>query len=189
MNKFMTAVLVASLAFTGLTQGQTPPTDAPPAQDAKSTPQKFTYDDLGKMLESMGYTIHPQKDKEGKLYGFNIELTRGSQTVTFRISLSPSQEVIWLDMDLMAFNEKEPATPALLLKFFGEHDKLWPAYMVYYANINRLQMSMPLKGPNFTPALIRTTLDSFVDKLQIVKDAYAAVKKEEAKSKDPSPLP
>ena len=182
MKTLMTAALLAAFALTGTIQGQTGPAKDPIGSE-KTQAKKMTLDDLQQLLDAMGYNLRPGKNAEGKVVGYFFDLTRGSDTIT--VYLNVVGDNIWIDTVLITFNEKTPASLPVVLGFLAEQDKLWPAYVVYYPKTKVMEMAQCVKGPNITPAMIRTSLESFMDKFGIVKNAYQAAKaREEAEAKE-----
>jgi hypothetical protein len=182
MKTLMTAVLVSALTFTGLASGQTPPVETP----KPATPKKMTVEELGKMLEGLGLEVKPFKNKDGEIVGYNVEYTRGSETLRLSLSMSPSGMNVWLNAGMLAFNEKNPATVNVLLAILGKHNEMWPAYVTYFPKDGWIDLSMPVQGPNFTPASLRQGLDTFMDKFILFREAYQKAKKEESKLLDPT---
>ncbi len=183
MSRIITAALLAAFAVTGTISAQTP---APTNQESKDKAEAktLTIEDVGAMLEAMGYTPRPGKDKDGKLVGYYVELTRGGNTVTAYLSMGGPN--IWIDTNFAVYNEKNPASVTLLLGLMAEHDRLWPAYLNFYPKTKVMQLAQPVIGPNITPAALRKGLDSFMDKWVIARDAYykaRAIEKEEAEEK------
>ena len=182
MKTLMTAALLAAFALTGTIQGQTGSAQSPTGSE-KNEVKKMTLDELQQMLETMGYSPRPGKNAEGKVVGYFVDLTRGGDTIPGYLSLAGDN--IWLDTNLLVFNDKQPATLPVILGLLAEQDKLWPAYLSFYPKTKVLQLTQCIKGPNITPAMIRASFESFMDKWIIVKNAYIAAKgREEAEAKE-----
>jgi hypothetical protein len=177
-----TALFVAALALTGTAQGQETGKTAG-KEPVKTAAKKVTTEDVGLVLEQMGYELQPNKDKDGKLKGYWFDLTRGGTTITLYVNVSPGGTVVWLDNNLITFDEKTPATTETLLGLLAEQDNLWPAYLTYYPKTKMLTLALPVEKA-LTPANIRAALDSFADKFQIVADAYKKVTASEAAAKE-----
>lgn len=169
MKTLMTAVLLAALTATGFARGDEPAKTTAPAKPAVT---KVTTEELGALLEKMGYAPRPRKDKDGKVTGYAVELTRDSTTITVYLDVSSTGGNIWLNAIVTVFDDKEPATPELLLAFLSTHDQLWPAYLVYYPKANLVQLAMSMSTAGSGPATLRTNLESMADKHLIVAKAY-----------------
>lgn len=169
MKTLMTAVLFAALAATGFAHGDEPVKTTAPAKPAVT---KVTTEELGAMLEKMGYAPRPRKDKDGKVTGYAVKLTRDSTTITVYLDVAGTGGNIWLSVNATKFTDKEPATPELLLAFLAAHDQLWPAYLVYYPETKWVELSMSMTAAGFGPATLRTNLDRMMDKFLIVAEAY-----------------
>jgi hypothetical protein len=190
MKTLMTAALLAALALTGLAKADEPtkPTPAP----TQATEKKVSLEELGSVLEQMGYTAQPVKDKQGKIVGYTIQVSRGGSNTSILLSLSPSKTRVWMYVGIMTFDEKVPATQELLLALLAKHDELWPAYVTYVPHWKQLVLSMSMDVTNFGPAALRVQLDRVLDKLQIVVDVVNKVQAAQEKGKEggtPNPLP
>jgi len=119
----------------------------------------------------MGFTPEVQRNKEGKIIGYQIQVTRGSSSVPISLALSPSGTRVWMQVGIVTFNERSPATQEVLLELLGKHDDLWPAYVVYYPNWKQIVLSMSMDVTNFGRATLRPQLDKMFDKAMIVIDA------------------
>jgi hypothetical protein len=185
MKTLMAAVVVSALALGGIAAGQAPPVETP----RPATPKKMTMEDLGKILEGLGLEPKPYKNADGVVTGYAVVYTRGQDRLTLSVSLSPSGTNVWLQAGMLQFNEKEPATANVLLALLAKHNEMWPAYADHTPKSGWVFLSMPVQGPNFTPASLRTGLDTFMDKFIIFREAYQKAKKEETKTQTPTPLP
>src|SRR4051812_33567103 len=106
MKTLITTALLAALAITGFAKADEPTKPTAPVQ---ATEKKVTMEELGSVLERMGYNPKPAKDSDGKVVGFNIEYTRGSTTISISLSLSPSGTRVWMNVGVASFDEKYPA--------------------------------------------------------------------------------
>jgi hypothetical protein len=138
------------------------------------------------MLDTMGLSPRPRKDKDGKVIGYHIDqMTKlGKATYYLSVSGTGSSATIWVDANIAVFGDKNPATVALLTALLAEQDNLWPAYIVYYPKTKVLQLAMPLQNANPTPAQIQKTLTDFTVKCNTVLDTLAKVAKEDAATKE-----
>jgi hypothetical protein len=185
MKKFIVATLLAAFAFNGTGMGETPAPAVPAAPATNNLPEvkNITIEDLGQMLDAMGYSPRPGKNKEGKTIGYYVDLSSNGATITAYVTVGGTN--VWIDTNCITYDEKNPATVPLLLGFLAEHDRLWPAYLNYYPKTKVMQLAQSVTGP-VTSGALRKGLDSFMQKFLIVRDAYVKVKqieKEEAEEK------
>ena len=179
MKTLMTAVLLAALAATGFAKGDAPTQTTAPA--APAAPQ-LTTEYLGDTLEKAGYAPRPVKNKDGKVTGYFVDLTRGSTAATGYLHVTSNGGHIWLSFYAIKFTDKELATPELLLALLATHDQLYPAYLVYSPETKWVELSMSMTTAGFGPVALRTNLDRMMDKLLIVVEAYRKVRAAEQKA-------
>ncbi|MBA4190359.1 MAG: hypothetical protein C0467_20420 [Planctomycetaceae bacterium] len=190
MKTLMTAAMLAALTLTSVVRADDMGTVKPPKpiESAKPVVKKVTVEELGQMLETMGYSPRPATDKDGKVVGYWVELTRGSITIRVLLDVAPSGTVVWVAANMIQFNDKTPASVDILLGLFAEQNKLWPAYLVFYPKTKMLELAMPLYAQELTPATVRTGLESYLNNVMLVLETYKAVKaKELAPTADPLP--
>lgn len=187
MKTILTATLLTALTLASTARSEDSGTTKP-IEPTKSAVKKITIEELGQMLEPMGYAPRPALSKEGKLLGYWVELTRSSTTFRVFIDVAPSGTVVWVSSNMIQFNEKTPASIDTLLGLIAEQNKLWPAYQVFYPKSKMLELAMPLHVQELNRATIRTGLESFLSNAMIVLETYKAAKaKEQAPTADPLP--
>jgi hypothetical protein len=186
MKKLMTASILALMSLAGAARCDvvTGPAPAAPGAPAATTApagkpaeqKTIKLEQVGQMLQAMGYEPKETKDKDGKLTGFVVKLTRNNLTFTICIGVAASETVVWLDTRCLDFKGDDVATAEALLEILAQQHKLWPAYVVHYKNGNVLELSMPVEVRDLTPQKLRTALDEMASKYFIVADAYKAAK-------------
>lgn len=182
MKKLMTAAILLALSVTGVARSDEGTKVAPAPVAGKAEVKKIKIEQVGQMLEAMGYEPKETKDKEGKLDGYVVKVTRGNTIFTICIGVAKSETVVWVDTRVLNFDDKEVATVEAILEILAQQHKLWPAYVVYYKNGKILELSMPVEVRDLTPQKLRGSMDEILNKYFVVIEAIKA-----AKPKAPNP--
>jgi hypothetical protein len=179
--KTLLAAMFAVLTFAGVANAL-PPIGRPAQTPEQNPRQKITTAQLGEALEALGYTPERNRDKDGKVLGYYIDVKRGDTTVTMYLSVASNGMNLWIDVNMVTLDEKNPPTSELLLAFLGTHDQLWPAYLVYLPKTKMVQMAMSVSSAGFDSDALKAKLNTMMDKFLIVAEVYKKAKAEEQKA-------
>ena len=172
MKTLMTAAVFALFAFAGSAKADLPNLTG----NKPTTGKKVTTSELGDALEDAGYSPKAVKNKDKKVIGYEVEVKRGDTTITVYMYAAEGNRNLWLEVNMITLDEKNPPTQELLLAFLGTHDQLWPAYLVYYPKTKMVQMAMSMSADGFNSKALKGNLDKMMDKFLIVADVFKKVK-------------
>jgi hypothetical protein len=178
MKTLMTAAVFAVFTFTGVAKADLPNLTGKPTTKVK----KVTTSEVRDALEDAGYSPKANKNKDGKIISYSVEVKRGDTTITVYMYAAEGNRNIWFEVDMITLDERNPPTKELLLAFLGTHDQLWPAYLVYYPKTKGVQMAMSMSADDFNTATLKGNLDKMMDKFLIVADVFKKVKAAEEKA-------
>jgi|GEM_PF-2408890 len=183
MKTIITAAILTALSLTNFAKAEQPTPPPGDTPNKQQTTKKLTTEELGEMLDNLGYATRPSKNKDGKIVGYYFDLSRGSTKITLYASVSAGTN-IWIDTNMITFDDKTPPTTEMLLAFLGTQDQLWPAYLVYYPKTKLVQMALSVEVAGLTPTILNKKIESMMDKFNIVLEAYKKVKAAEQKAQD-----
>lgn len=173
MKNFLTAMMVAGLGLTTLsaraqesTGPITPVKPGPVTPAEQPVVQGLSLEQLGSLLQQLGYNPRASRDQAGKVIGYNLEFSSKGWTMRLYVSLSKSGTVIWLDSGVGRIVDPAGVSRGSLLKLLGEHDRLWPSYVCYYPATGKVLLVMPIQNRGVTAATLKKEIDSFASKLQ-----------------------
>lgn len=167
----MAAVLAAGLTVVTLSaRAQPPPTPAPPPPlppIVQPVARQLTLEELGSMLDMLGYSPKPYNNKDGKLAGYDLEFPFADWTMRMSVSLSFNKTNIWVNTNIQTLTDLAAVRVEGLLKLLAENNKVWPAY-VYYTEGTRpaLRLALPIPNSNVTAAVLRTKINDFSNNIK-----------------------
>jgi hypothetical protein len=159
----MALAAVLTLGLVGLVQADQKPANpaAPPAGAAKTTPGTLTEEQLGQMLEGMGFEVKPGTYTGGARY-FDIRITSNGMDFTIRVALSPNKRVIWL----MSYLGDLPADVTVAqLKDLLQAINTKTGKMQFRLTGTQLKADQPLDNVGVTAARLRREIDDFTASL------------------------
>lgn len=191
ISMLKTVVLMGTLATMtcGLMAAQSPtPNEPNPMPTAQLG--RLTIEQLGKMLENLGYAPKSLKNKDGKVVGYNVEFKSDGWTIRFNVCLSIKGDSVWFDAGLATLTDLAGVRPQTLLSLLEQNDVIAPAYVYYYKERNNLRLSMPFDNYEVTAAKLRTKADFFAEAIKkIIMDYEKTTKPVQATPAGPAPIP
>jgi hypothetical protein len=156
--------LVAALAATtcGLLAAE-PFGRGQPAPWTQLQPGRLSLEQLGKMLADLGFNPRLSLESDGKSVRYDLEFPSGDWTMRPWVSISTDQTNIWFGANLAEVGASEAVPPAALLGLLEQNVDLWPAYVYYYKDHQRLRLNKPVKNQDVTPAKLRQEMETFTD--------------------------
>jgi hypothetical protein len=185
MYKTLTAALLAAtFALAGVATAQEPAGGTTAKADpgrAESAAKRLTAEQLGQMLEDMGYEPKPVTNKEGKVIGYNVKYRSGTWDIFVFVGLSADGTNLWLTSNIGNVKDKTVPVEAILGLLEANH-KLFPAHVRYFPASGNLNVGMAVRNDGITKAALKNGLEEFTD---AVKETYTAFDKavEAAKAK------
>jgi hypothetical protein len=119
--------------------------------------QPATLEALKILLDNMGYDYQENTDKEGKVTGFTVKLSRDGWNFVLSIAPSGNQRWIWLTAWLRTPKEGWP--PAVLKKMLEHNHRVALPYFAIDVGDNQVKLATPLHNKGITAALLRNTID------------------------------
>jgi hypothetical protein len=191
MRKTLTAALLAAafaLAGVAPAQDQTGGTTAK-AEPGKteSAAKRLTIDQVGQMLEDMGYEPKPVTDKEGKVIAYDVKYRSGTWDLYARVSFSSDGTNLWFTGNIGNIKDKSVPVEAVL-GLLEANVKLFPAHVRYFPASGNLSVGMPVRNDGITKAALKNALEEFSDAVKVTYTAFdkavEAAKTKEAKKED-----
>jgi hypothetical protein len=193
-------LMTAGLVLTGFSRGDDPfkgqQTEAAKTEKTKLVGKKVTMEELGQMLEIMGYELKPFKDKdgrpmtdkEGKPVGYVFTIKSGTWTIPCEVSLSGSKENIWFCSVLVTLSEGSPVPTEAILAMLESNGPTYPNYLCYNRSAKSVEFNFLLKNGTVTVATLREAIDGYTtavkDLVNTWKKAGAEAEQRKAKEND-----
>jgi len=186
MRKLLCTVASAALAFSSTAFAQNAfPSAAPnapafggsPPAVGKATAKQLTVEDLGTMLENLGYELVPVKGDKGELFGYDTKDTTEGWTLNARIELSPSGKFVWITGVVAKVDNVNDVSKEALLAMLVESQKLGPAHVHYSTAFKSFMLAVAMPNANFTAVEMRGAMTLYTDSLkQAIKSWETATK-------------
>lgn len=122
--------------------------DVPEARMKKAT--------LKTVLVKLGYA--PKELGNGV---FEVETLRAKEKVFVAVSVSPSENKIWLTGNYGPLTDKEKSDPEFLLSLLEKNSEIQPAH--FYVRRGKLNIGMPVDNKQITPAALNKEINGFAD--------------------------
>ncbi len=187
--------LVASLfafAVTARADDETPapkkPTMPVKTEVAKPAGKKVTIDELGNMLDALGYNPTPTKDKEGNVDGYNLEYTSGTWTMRMYIDISKNKSEICVSGSIGTLSEGTELPLAAAMELLTENGMIYPATIYFLKKSQQFRVYQSYTNEKLTNGNLRTKLDAFAETLKQVATKFNKAK-ETAPDVNPAPAP
>jgi hypothetical protein len=136
-----------------------------PAAVAPTPAGSVTIESLNTMLDAMGYDPKLGNYNDGSHY-VTIAVPRSSYTISVSFDLSPDKSNIWLSVYLNDVKDPDKAPTDTLLKLLEVENGIWPTYISYNTSAKTLYAYRPLKNQDLKPALMRTTIESYLSNVE-----------------------
>jgi hypothetical protein len=185
----MTAALLTSLTLLAGTarsdEFPKPPVGGKKGDGAKAG-KKLNAEELGEMLEMMGYDPKPAKNKNGEVVGYHLTMQSDGITMYCTIEVSQNGQVIWVYGSLAPVVD-QTCPSEVLLAMLQTNLRISPAAINYSPVTKKFEVLLTLANTNMTPAGMKTAINQFSEG---VKQALMTWQKATTeKVKDPTPLP
>jgi hypothetical protein len=136
-----------------------------PAAVAPAPTGSVTIESLQSMLDAMGYEPKLGNYNDGSHYVL-LAVPRPNYTITVSLDLSPDKSNIWMSVFLNEVKDPDKAPTATLLRMLEVENGIWPTYLSYNSNAKTFYAYRPLKNQDLKPALMRTTIESFLTNIE-----------------------
>ena len=172
MTQVRTKLMAAALVTLGLglaaARADNP---APGGKAGRPVNPKITVEQLGEMLEAMGYTIvEPIRNKDNQTIGYRIEVKAGTWTIRPRMILDNT--TVWALMGLEKMPDPNNPPVANLLKLLAANSKTGPAYFTLYENGTALGLELPVPNHYVTPAVLRKQVEQLCEAFVSTEDLW-----------------
>jgi hypothetical protein len=160
-----------------------PPTPAPApsvspapvvAPAAPSANQGMTADQLGKLLEGLGYQPEAYKNDSGEITGYSIKINEPNDTWYMNFDLSKDGQRIWVSMNLTQIQDFKNVPAETLAKLFKENELSngYPYFAMY--NNNMLVLEMSENTGILTPQWLREDIGIVLNEAKHTVDLWTA---------------
>jgi len=172
--------LVATLfAFTVTARAEdAPKKPSEPAKTevAKPVGKKVNIEELGEMLDGLGYNPKPTKNKDGNVDGYNLEFQTGTWTMRMFIDISDNQSEICVSAQIFKMVEGEDVPMAAMLELLAENGLVFPSTVYYVKSTKQFRVYASYKNEKITNGNLRTKLDGFSDTVKQVVTKFNQAK-------------
>ncbi|MDB5309218.1 MAG: hypothetical protein JWO38_3420 [Gemmataceae bacterium] len=155
----LAAILTLGLAGPAPARDANKPGTAEPAKQAL---KKLTVEELGELLDAMGYNPKPVKNKDGKVNGYSTEFPSGTWTIRIDFLVTADGSQVVLDSGLFTFTDQSQLPAEAILGTLSDNFEIFPASVYYINQTKRLRMAMTVQSSNLTPASLRVQVDFYV---------------------------
>lgn len=163
MKTLMIAAFLTALAIAGTAPSAEPvktPVPTPKSEPVKQAGKQISVEELGTMLEAMGYELKPFNNKDGKLIGYSTQFESEGWTIYGTFEISEDGKKIWLFGKIAPVVDESTAA-SVLLAMIGSSDELSPAYLTYLPKSKKFEIVLPLTNGNMNPAAIRGAISTY----------------------------
>jgi hypothetical protein len=167
---------VLALGLTGLVAADPMPTAPtnPAPETAKTTNGALSDEQLGQMLETMGYEVKPGTYQSGARY-FDVKLSGSKFEYHVRFSLSPNKRAVWL---MVTIAEIPADVTAGQLRTVLEAINVKTGKMQFRVVGKMLNADLPLDNVAVTPVRLRYEITDLVATLDATADVWGFKKPE-----------
>jgi hypothetical protein len=167
MKKFITPLAMISV-FGVYTAGAIAADAGAPAPTPSATASKqITVEQLGAMLDAMGYAKKPVTSAQGTLIGYDLSFEQGSWTLGMRVELSADGSNVWFIAGARAVQGGEAVPGTVMDKLLALNDRLRPGYVTADDN-GGISFDLPVPNCDVTPAVLRQNIATMVDGIRDV---------------------
>lgn len=160
--KILIATLFSTLLFSGLASAQETPAKETPK--ANENTKGLSHEDLGTMLEDLGYEPKTIKMNDGgKRY--LVKMSRDTWNFNIAVELSPNRSFVWLSGNLGKLPEGDNLKRDLLLKLLESNHENSPRHFLVKSN-RQLSLEQPITVAHMTPADLSSQIDTFVEQIK-----------------------
>ena len=138
---------------------------------ASTTAKLLSEADLHTMLDNMGLSPTTGSYNDGSKYE-NITESHGDWNFNFTLNLSPDTTNIWITLWLNQVKDPNNAKASDWYNPLAMQGSLWPAYFSFETSDNEITANLAVANSNVTPALMRNTLDNFMNNLSATSSAW-----------------
>jgi len=168
------------------------PTPAPKPSPTKLATKQVSVDELGVMLENLGYEVTPVKGEKGEIVGWDTKFQAEGMTIYARIEISPSGKFIWITGVLATLKTGEELPKDMFANLLGSNQNIGPAHVQWDAKNKMFLVALAVSNANFNPADLRAALNIYVNGMKqavaVWHDTMKAAAVEKAKTNDTGSL-
>lgn len=129
--------------------------------------QALTIEDLGPMLEAMGYEFKPYNNKDGKLIGYSVK--NDGVSMDIEVSTDGSKLLFFGGYSATA---DYPLTEDAMLGILTEANRIFPTLVFYNRDQKSLKFYSELVNEDVTPVVLRQKLAHFKTSMSTIADAW-----------------
>lgn len=158
-----------------------PPTPVPapivtpaPMPAVPAANQGLSADQLGKLLEGLGYQPEAYKNDSGEITGYSIKINESNDTWYMNFDLSKDGQHIWVTMNLTQIQDWKNVPTETLAKLFKENEQSngYPYFAMYNNNMLVLELSEGTNG--ITPQWLREDIGIVLNEAKRTVDLWTA---------------
>jgi hypothetical protein len=172
--RMILGALLVTLGIGQLVAHADTPVQPTPPPAAQPTVQGMTADQLGKLLEGLGYQPQAYKNKDGNVSGYSVKITDSTGNWYMNFDLSKDGKRIWVTMDLTQIKDFSKVPAETLPKLFKENEQSngYPYFAMYQDNWVVLELS---ENSNLlTPQWLREDIEIVLNEAKKTEDLWTA---------------
>lgn len=180
--------LVAAFTFASFASAQMPgldPAPAPKTTPAKVAAKQLTVEELGTMLENLGYEVVPVKTDKGTAYGWDNKFDSDGTTIYARVEISPSGKFLWITGLIATVKNANDIPKETLIALLAANTQIAPCQVQLDTKCNSISVALALGNSNFTPADMRYALQRYTTSIKTVVKIWSDSTKATETGSDP----
>jgi hypothetical protein len=145
--------------------------DVGTATPAASASKALSEADLHTLLDNMGLSPTTGTFTDGSKYEA-ITVDHGDYNYYFQVNLSPDTTYIWFTTWGGQIKDLNSSKVSNWTNLLMQQGSLWPGYFSFETTDNSITANLGVRNADMTPALMRTTIDTFMDNLSSTSAAW-----------------